>query len=115
MGSFCFRLPANYKNATIKLMNRNEPATKQDVEETVQKVVGDVVGSIVGDAVQLISEQFNNQNQKIGELGHKIGELGHKIGELDATTNRIENKLDATIDQVDNHEVQLKRLQHKAA
>ena len=108
MGSFCFRLPANYKNATIKLMNRNEPATKQDVEETVQKVVGDVVGSIVGDAVQLISEQFNNQNQKIGELGHKIGEL-------DATTNRIENKLDATIDQVDNHEVQLKRLQHKAA
>lgn len=92
-------------------MSKSEPATKQDVEE----IVGRVVGEIVGSALQLISDQFDGQNKQIAELQATTKELQATTKELQATTNRIENKLDPTIDQVDDHEVRLKRLESKAA
>ena len=66
-------------------MNQDEPATKQDVEE----IVGRVVGEMVGDALERIAERFDK---------------------VDTDLNRIENKLDATIGQVDDQAVRLTRL-----
>jgi hypothetical protein len=45
----------------------------------------------------LIDERFKRQDRRFDKL--------------DASVTRIENKLDATIDQVDNHESRLKRLE----
>ena len=71
----------------------DRPATKSDVGE----IVGRVVGEIVGDAVRLVSEKFTVQDSKIDRL--------------EATTNRIENKLDATADKVDDYEARIKKLE----
>jgi len=72
---------------------------KQDIEE----IVGRVVGEIVGAALQLIASQFDEVH----------GELSTKADKADI--NRLENKLDPTIDQVDDHSIRLKRLETAAA
>ncbi len=62
-----------------QLGDDHQPATRSDVRE----IVGEVVGEIVGSALQLISEQ-----------------LATKADKSDIV--RLENKLDPTIDSVDN-------------
>ena len=63
--------------------NDNQPATRGDVREIVTELVGEIVGEIVGSALQLISDQ-----------------LATKADKSDIV--RLENKLDATIENVDN-------------
>ena len=64
-------------------MTTSSPATKQDVEE----IVGRVVGEIVGDALQMISERFD----------------------------QLENKLDETTALVDHHSIDIRELKRKLA
>jgi len=85
-------------------MTKNPAVTKDDVEE----VVGRVVGEIVGEAMQLISERFDKQDKVIN--GVQV-----KVDDMQATLNRVENKLDATADKVDDHEIRLQQLEHKIA
>ena len=49
------------------------------------------------------------------EVHEKISDVAADVDELQATANRIENKLDATADKVDDHEFRLKRLEKKPA
>lgn len=84
------------------MSKKDELATKNDVEE----IVGRVVGEIVSDALQLISERFEKQD---GVLAQHSGTLA----EHSATLNRVENKLNATVDLVDEHSQQIKQLKVK--
>lgn len=95
-----------------------QAVTKAGVEE----VVGRVVGEIVGDALQLISKRFDEQDEKftalqtdVGLLKEDVAVLRDDVRALEATTSRIENKLNPTIDQVDDHEVRIGTLEHAAA
>lgn len=72
-------------------------ASEKRMEKRMERMIGQVVGEIVGDALQLISERFDKQDKEITALRD--------------TTNRIENKLDATADKVDDHENRLKKLE----
>ena len=69
---------------------------KQDIEE----IVGRVVGEIVGAALQLIANQFDAINIIMAS-------------KVDIT--RLENKLNPTLDAVDDHSVRIKRLERGIA
>ena len=62
-----------------QLKDDSQPVTRGDVRE----IVGEVVGEIVGSALQLISEQLVTKADKSDIV-------------------RLENKLDYTIENVDN-------------
>ena len=62
-----------------QLKDDSQPVTRGDVRE----IVGEVVGEIVGSALQLISDQLVTKADKSDIV-------------------RLENKLDSTIENVDN-------------
>ena len=86
-------------------------ATRDDVEE----IVGRVVGEIIGDALQLISGRFDKVERKLDEHSALHRDHAAHFDVIDASLNRIENKLDATIDRVDDHSTQLKLLKARTA
>lgn len=85
-------------------MANSEPATKRDVEE----IIGRVVGEIAGEAMQLISKRFD-------KVEAHLEPHDDEFRPLKATVGRIESKLDATADIVDEHSQQIKQLQIKPA
>jgi peptidoglycan hydrolase CwlO-like protein len=110
-------------------MSGQDYATKDEVEEIVERVtkrvVGDVVGGIVGDALQLIAKRFDEQGAEIqsiksdvtelktdvAELKDDASTLKHDVKDLKVVTRRIERKLDATREQIDDHEYHIRKLE----
>jgi|GEM_PF-795729 len=82
-------------------------AIRKDIEEVVSGAVQEVLGAMV--------EQFDKRDQKIDKLDQKITALDQNLADVDATVNRIESKLDPTIEQVDNHQLRIGHLEQKAA
>lgn len=86
-------------------------ATKRDVysiveasENRLTKAINDAftdLSSIFSDAMQMISERFDKQDVEIAGLR--------------ADVNRIDHKLDATIERVDEHENYIRKLKSKTA
>jgi hypothetical protein len=74
----------------------NRSATRQDVEDIVSGAVQEVLGAM--------SDQFAKRDKKI----NKIDDIGDVV-------SRIENKLDPTIEQVDDHEARIKLLEQQPA
>ncbi len=101
----------------------DEPATKRDVEEIVTRVVdkvvgrvvGEVVGEVVGDLMTLISNRFDKVEKTQEE--HSVLLAEHSVMHEDHSVklSRIENKLDPTIERVDDHAVRLLRLEKHSA
>lgn len=80
-------------------MSKNDGATKQDLKEleiNLHKAMGEFTQEI------------------LGALSPEIQSIKADIVDLKATTTRIENKLDATANKVDDHEVRIGRLEHQA-
>lgn len=73
-----------------------QSAIKKDIEEVVSGAVQEVLG--------VVAEEFSKRDKKLD-----------KIDVIEATVNRTENKLDATVDHVDDLEVRIKHLEHKNA
>ena len=72
----------------------NQSLIKRDIEE----IVGRVVGEIVGAALQLIANQFDEMRRVIEPKADK------------SDITRLENKIDATVDLVDDHNRQLRQM-----
>lgn len=82
----------------------DDPITKKDVEE----IVGRVVGDIMNDALQMIAGRFDKVDQRFDQQDDQIAEM-HSLA------TRTKRKLDATVQQVDDHSVILRRLNGQAA
>lgn len=61
-----------------------------EIETLTKRVVGDVVGEIISDAMQIISKEFAG---------------------LRLAVDKNEYRLNATVSQVDGHEIRLRRLE----
>src|SRR3954463_4622332 len=70
-------------------LQRELQATRHQIVEEVSTVTG----TIIADALQLIAERFDDHDRKFEQVFVSL--------------NRIENKLDATVDRVDDHESRL--------
>lgn len=89
----------------------DQPATKRDLvdlEKRLEKRITNSIGGIITDALQLISNRFDQQDRAHAEL--KV-----EVAEAQAIAVRTENKLDATMTIVDDHSKQLRQLQAKLA
>lgn len=95
----------------MSLTNDDLQAIKGVVTETVQPMIDEL-------ALQTAAG-FNEVHTRIDGVESRLGgvetRLGGQIDSLETTTNRIENKLDATIDRVDDHEVRLQKLKPRSA
>jgi DNA repair ATPase RecN len=77
-------------------MNDNQFATKQDLLELKHEIVDEVGELFV---------EFMNQ------LDTRLQNIENRLQTVKTTTERIERKLDPTIERVDGHEMQLTRLE----
>lgn len=84
-------------------MSKNDGATKQDLKELETNIRREV-REVMGEYTQEI----------LGALSPEIQSIKADIVDLKATTTRIENKLDATANKVNDHEVRIGRLEHQA-
>ena len=90
----------------MKKSDLDQPATKRDIKRALlatEKRIVDGVSENINQALQLVADQFTAQN--------KI--LATKADKTDIT--RLENKLDPTIDAVDDHNVRIRQLETKTA
>ena len=88
-------------------------ATKQDLKHDLNELSLDLrkeirnsvdeTATTIADALQLILERFDRQDRK----------FEHMFKQTHAILRRIENKLDATAEHVDDHEVRIKRLERQ--
>ncbi len=85
-------------------MSNDDSLTKKDVEEIVSRVVGD--------SLQLISKEFENVKNMLED---NRAEVRAEFQQIHATSNRIENKLDATVELTDQHSVEIHALKQKIA
>lgn len=92
-------------------MSKSEPASKDDVEE----IVGRVVGEIVSDALQLISERFDNQDTRFDNQDATIQQVVDEQQEQRIQLDRIESKLNPTIERLDNQGHEIQKLKQKFA
>jgi archaellum component FlaC len=104
--------------------DKSQPATRRDVEE----IVGRVVGEIVGDALQMIAnrfdqvdarftaidKRFDKHDTQFKTIEKRFDQQDEDIVKLHGTTARTERKLDAVIEQVDSHSLNLHRLKRRA-
>ena len=74
----------------------DDVATKKDIE----------------DLIEVIRESMNVIATQTGEADNRIES---KVDNLQITVNRIESKLDATVEQVDGHELRIGKLEHRPA
>lgn len=87
-------------------MSNDRSVTKSDVEEIVAKAVTEVI--------QAIAPPVEKLQEDVSGLKKDVNGLKGDVEELKLTTHRIERKLDATIECVDDHTVQLKELRKQA-
>ena len=79
-------------------------ATKHDVEE----IVGRVVGEIVGDALQMISERFD-------QVDERFDRIESEMKDLSTVTIRIDNRLDDAIESNKDRDAQIRIIKRKIA
>jgi hypothetical protein len=77
-------------------MNKDKYPHQSFIKRDIEEIVGRVVGEIVGTALQLISDQLSAKADK-------------------ADITRLENKLDATIDNTDEHSKDIRALKARFA
>lgn len=86
-------------------MNDSDGATKGDLKQLEQKL-GDRMDSQVTELRSEMREVMSEFTQEIlNALSPEIQEIKGDVLELKATTARIENKLAATANKVDDHEI----------
>ncbi len=126
-------------------MSKNDvAATKQDIEDLKNLIVGqgtDLHTEIKSQGEELRAEiksqgdelraEIKSQGDELraemkeivaesaqeilGAVGTEIQKIHTELEDIRATTTRIENKLDATANKVDDHEVRITTLEHHAA
>lgn len=67
-----------------------------DLERRLERRIVDSLTEVISTAMQSISEAYERHDSRLDKH--------------EAALTRIENKLDATIDKVDDHEVRLRKL-----
>ena len=72
------------------MSKKDAPISKKDLEEVVSNIVS-------------------------GSAQEVMGAMAEEFKDVRADLNRIENKLDATVDKVDDHEVRLTNLEQTPA
>jgi phosphate uptake regulator len=73
----------------------------EDFYVRIEKMVGNTVGEIVGDALQIISERFD--------------EVDKRFKQMDERFDRLEDKTDTIAASVDHHTIDIRELQRKTA
>ena len=76
--------------------------------QAIQKIVQTTVRPMIG-------ELANDTAAGFAEVHEKFAKVDEQLDSMQTDLNRIENKLDPTIEKVDNHGVRLARLEPKAA
>lgn len=76
--------------------------TLQETLKTSEDLVITEMSKVFRDGMQLIAQKFDDQNKHIDRREERLETV-------EATTNRMESKLDPTITLVDDHAVRLKR------
>lgn len=79
--------------------NELRSANKHDLDELRKEIKQDMV-EVVGDVTKKL----------LGAIQHQFEIRDEKIASIEATVGRIDRKLDATIDRVDEHETAIKEL-----
>lgn len=99
-------------------MSKNAGAIQQDIKNLsdkmdrqtteLRKEMREVMGEFTQEILGAISPE-------VQEIKADIKDLKTDVDELKMVTTRIENKLDATANTVDDHEVRIGRFEHQAA
>ncbi len=88
-------------------MDSSQGATKQDLQELEQRMNKAMEG--------FVQEILGALSPEVHSLKEGVSGLKEDVDELKLTTNRIERKLDATIEQVDDHDTRIEALEAQAA
>lgn len=79
------------------MSSNDQPATKVDVEEIVERVVTKSIGATTTQILTSVGDQFDPINDQLEEIRVDV--------------RHIRNKLDATTDNTDGHEVRISKLE----
>lgn len=85
----------------------NQPVTKQDLQDLKTEIVDEISG-VLADAMTNIGENFQ-------EFKGDFQELKAEVKDVKTTVNRIEQKLDPTIERVDELALDVANIKARAA
>ena len=87
--------------------------------QQLRVLLKDDIDQAIARATDGIAQQFETQTlqldrveQRIDRVEQRLDGVETQLSDLTATVNRVENKLNATVAQVDEHTTQLRRLNH---
>lgn len=81
--------------------------TQQDLANMKREIV-DEISEVLADAMTNIGMNFQ-------QLQEDNRELKHRVQKIEESQNRIEQKLDPTIERVDEHGIEIAKLQQRLA
>jgi hypothetical protein len=75
----------------------------------------DQLAAVVANGIQALQEAlregFRSVREQVGEHGRRLGSIETELKDHSVRLDRIERKLDNTIERVDDHSVRLARLE----
>lgn len=90
------------------------PATKQDLVDLKHEIVTEI-SNVIADAMTSIGMNFERLSSDNQELKNDVRHIKKDIIQLKNGQTRIENKLNPTIDRVDDLTIRVARLERRAA
>lgn len=83
-------------------------------EKRITENIGTEIGLLRSDAMTIIGEHFMALKSEFQEMKVDMRVMKHDIHDLQNGQTRIENKLNATIDTVDDLQIRARRLEARA-
>jgi len=91
----------------------DHPALSPELQQLRILIKGDIDAAI-DRSMEAAAQQFETVGEQLEDVRDTLEPLGTDVKDLQATTGRIERRLNAIGDQVDGHGVRLKSLERAA-
>jgi len=93
--------------------NKQKTATREDIED-LASAIGELATS-VDKGFRQVDGHFRQVDGHFQQVDGHFQQVEQRLDDLELGQGRIERKLDATIERIDEHSVEITKLKHKIA